>query len=107
MSPITPNNAKAIFLLIPIGFAPSSPYTKKLTPKIIMIQLPIYSVIFDEDFKYGVVKTSLIGLIPNNRVICFWNIPIKIKTIPKINHTTTIRKSPFQLVPLTVNFMYL
>jgi len=55
-----------------------------------MSHRPICSIILDECFRLGVIRTSLIGLKPNNRNICLLNIPIKIVTSPKINQKGNI-----------------
>jgi len=90
MRPDNPNNEKEILRLISLGNPPPSPRTRKLAPRVITSQRPICSITLDECFRLGVVRTSLMGLKPNNRNICLLNIPNKIMTIPRNNQKGNI-----------------
>jgi hypothetical protein len=96
--PDNPNSEKEIFSLIWLGNAPPSPRTRKLIPRVIISHCPICSIILDDCFRFGVERTSLIGLRPNNRKICLLNIPIKTVTIPTINQKGNMVSFPFVLV---------
>jgi hypothetical protein len=98
MRPDSVNNEKEILWLISLGNVPPNPRTRKLIPRVITSHRPICSMILDECFKLGVVKTSLAGFKPKNRNICLLNIPTKIVIIPKINQKGYIVLSPFVLV---------
>jgi hypothetical protein len=101
MRPDNPNNEKEMLWLILFGNTPPNPRTTKLTPRIITSHRPILSTVLDEYFKFGVVITSLEGLIPNNCSICLLNIPAKIMNVPRINQKANIVSLPFLLVRLT------
>jgi hypothetical protein len=98
MRPDNPNNENEILRLISLGNALPSPRTRKLKPRVITSHRPICSVILDECFKLGMVRTSLMGLKPKNRKIGLLNIPAKIVIIPRNNQKGYIVLFPFVLV---------
>ena len=95
--PDNPNNEKEILWLISLGNAPPNPRTRKFAPRIITTHRPIFSLIFDECFRLGVVKTSLMGFKPNNCSNCLLKIPNKIMKLPVINQKGNIVRSPIVL----------
>jgi hypothetical protein len=58
-------------------------------------------MILAECFKLGEIRTSLIGLKPNNRYNSLLNIPTKMVTTPKIIQKGNMVFSPFMLVRTT------
>jgi len=92
-----PNNKNEILWLISFDSAPPSPRTKKLAPRVITSHRPICSTIFDECFKLGMVRTSLMDLKPRYRDICLLNIPARIMKLPVINQKVNIVRSPIVL----------
>ena len=99
MRPDNPNKKREILRLISLGNTPPSPRTRKFAPRVITTHRPIFSLIFDECFRLGVVKTSLMGFKPNNCSNCLLKIPNKIMTLPMINQKGNIVWSPIVLVP--------